>query len=171
MSLEDLTPEQQDQAARLFKFVKANPKVEKDIRRAAKAQNPNMSAPDLEIEDAIAAQKAESDAKIKELQDANLETLRNQRRAEAHAKCRAAGFEPDAVEKIMVDESIGNYDTAINYMRGQKVMAPATFESISPHSLPNNKDLWADKNGFARRAAHDAMNDIRQGKVTLGGAR
>lgn len=171
MSLEDLPPEQQLQARRLFDFVKANPTVEKDIRRAARKINPNMAAPDLDLEDALARQREESDAKIKALEDANLETLRATRRGEAHAKCKAAGFDPEAIEKIMVDEHIGSYETAINYARGQSVLAPSSNASIQGHSLPEDASLWKDKNNFARRAAHDAINELRSGKLTLGGAR
>ena len=58
-SLEDLSPEQQDQALKLFAFVKQNPEVEKQIRREAKKKNPNMSAPDIDLEDALARQREE----------------------------------------------------------------------------------------------------------------
>ena len=71
----------------------------------------------------------------------------------------------------MVDESIGSYDTAINYVKASKAMAPATHESITPMTLPDNKGLWEDKNAFARRTGFDAINEIKSGRMNLGGGR
>jgi hypothetical protein len=163
-SLEDLTPEQQEQAARLFSFVKSNPDIEKNIRREAKRKNPNMSAPDIELEDALAKQREEFEAKLKERDAQALTQLQQQRRAEAHARIRNSGLDPEEIEKLMVNESIGNYDTAINYARAQKQLAPSTAESITPMSLPNSKDLWANKNKFARDSAFEAINELKAGR-------
>jgi len=163
-SLEDLTPEQQDQAMRLFSFVKANPDIEKNIRREAKKKNPNMAAPDIELEDALAKQREEFQAELKKRDEASLSQLHVTRRAEAHARIKSAGLDPEEVEKTMVDASISNYDTAINYVRAQKQLAPATPESITPMSLPSGKDLWANKNEFAKRTAFDAINELKAGR-------
>jgi hypothetical protein len=160
-SLEDLTMEQQEQAARLFSFVKANPDIEKSIRREAKRKNPTMSAPDIELEDALARQREEFEARLKERDDQTVSARLVNQRAEAHAKIRDAGLSPEEVENTMVDESIGSYETAIKYVRAQKQLAPATPESISPHSLPDNKDLWSNKNAFAKRTAFDAINELK----------
>jgi hypothetical protein len=165
-SLEDLTPEQQEQAMRLFSFVKANPDIEKSIRREAKRKNPNMSAPDIELEEALAKQREEFQKKLDDERSERLSLLQQERRNEAHARIRAAGLNPEEVEKAMVDESIGNYDTAIKYVHAQKQLAPSTPESITPHSLPNDKALWADKNKFARHAAFDAINELKARRVT-----
>ena len=160
-SLEELSPEQQDQALKLFAFVKQNPEIEKQIRREAKRKNPTMSAPDIDLEDALAKQKEEFEEKLKAERQERLDFLQSERRKEAHAKVRAAGLDPDEVEKAMVDESIGNYDTAIRYVSAQKKLAPATPESISPMTMPDNKDLWANKELFARRNAFEAINELK----------
>ena len=160
-SLEDLTPEQQEQALRLFAFVKQNPDVEKTIRREAKRKNPNMSAPDLDLEDALAKQREEFDAKLKEQEEKATTQMLQQRRAEHHARIRSEGLDPDEIEKLMESESIGNYDTAIKYAKAQKSLAPPTPEAVTPISLPSGKDLWADKNKFARSAAFEAINELK----------
>jgi len=164
-SLEDYTPDQQRAALNLFEFVNKNPDLAKQVRRAAKKADPNFKAPDLELEDSLAAQREEFQVELKKRDDADLQRLQETRRAEAHQRIKSAGLTPEEVEKVMVDESIGNYDTAINYVKAQKALAPATSESISPHSLPDNKDLWKDKNGFARRTAFDAINELKSGRV------
>ena len=160
-SLEDLSPEQQEQALRLFSFVKQNPEIEKSIRREAKKKFPNMAAPDLELEEALAKQKEEFEAKLRERDEQATARMLQQRRAEAHEKIRSAGLEPDEVEKLMESESIGNYDTAIKYAKAQKSLAPPTPEAVTPMSLPSGKDLWADKNKFARSAAFEAINELK----------
>jgi len=160
-SLEDLTPEQQDQALKLFAFVKQNPDVEKLVRREAKKQNPNMSAPDLDLEDALTKQRAEFMEKLDVERKERSEWLQAERRKEAHAKIRSAGLDPEEVEKAMVDENIGNYDTAIRYVSAQKKLAPATPESITPMTMPDNKDLWSNKERFARSAAFEAINELK----------
>jgi hypothetical protein len=160
-SLEDLTPEQQEQALRLFSFVKQNPDVEKSIRRAAKAKNPNMSAPDIELEDALSKQRQEFEEKLKERDERETAQILQLRRIEAHQRIKAAGLDPEEVEKLMESESIGNYDTAIKFMNAQKSLASPTPESVTPMSMPTGKELWADKNKFARNAAFEAINQLK----------
>lgn len=92
-SLEDLSPEQQDQALRLFSFVKANPDIEKSIRREAKKKNPQMQAPDIELEEALAKQRDEFAAQLEAERNERLSMLQQDRRKEAHAKIREAGLE------------------------------------------------------------------------------
>lgn len=160
-SLEDLTPEQQEQALRLFSFVKQNPDVEKTIRREAKRKNPNMSAPDIELEEALARQAAEFQKKFDEQEQRSNSEKLTALREKAHDRMRAEGFDPADVEKLMEAEAIGNYDTAMKYMKAQKNLAPPTPESVTPMTLPSGKDLWADKNRFARNTAFEAINELK----------
>ena len=131
-SLEDMTPEQQDQALKLFSFVNANPDVAKMVRKEAKKRNPNMQAPDLEVEEQLEALRAETRESLQKAEEERLADIKTRQRAQAHQMIRDSGFEPDAIEKIMVEESIGNYETAIKYARAQAQLAPATPEMASP---------------------------------------
>lgn len=160
-SLEDLTPEQQEQALRLFTFVKQNPDLEKNIRREAKKKNPNFSAPDIELEDKLSEQREEFNKKLEEERNERLAEIQKQRRAEAHAKVRAAGLDPEIVEKAMVDESIGSYDTAIKYVQAQKSLAPPTHDSVTPMTMPDTKGLWENRNKWSKSEAFDAINDLK----------
>lgn len=160
-SLEDMTPEQQDQALKLFNFVQANPDVAKQIRKEAKKRNPNMQAPDLELEERLEAQEKAFNERLAKQDDERLAQIQQSRREEAHARIRAAGLDPESVEKIMVDESIGNYDTAIKYAQHQRQLAPATQESASPLTMPSNKDLYANKERWARTTAFEAINELK----------
>jgi uncharacterized membrane protein len=148
MNLEDMTPEHQAQAVKLFSFVNANPDVAKQIRRAAKEKNPTMQTPDLDLEDRLEAQAKEQREALEKLRQEQMEYVRAERRKEAHAKIRSAGLDPEAVEKVMVESSISDYDTAVNYIRAQKQLAPATPEMRSPLQMPDTKELWKDHRNF-----------------------
>jgi hypothetical protein len=164
-SLEDLTPEQQQAAVNLLNFVNKNPDIAKTIRRKAKEQDPNFRAPDIEMEDKLAEQEAAHKKEIERLDSERLEDLKTRRRAEAHDRIRAAGLVPEDVEKVMVDQKIGDYDTAIRYVQQERALAKPTAESLSPHSMPDNKDLWKNRNVYARTEAFSAINDLRSGRA------
>ena len=164
-SLEDLTPEQQQAAVNLLNFVNKNPDIAKTIRRKAKEQDPNFRAPDIEMEDKLAEQEASHKKEIERLDKERLEDLQVRRRAEAHDRIRSAGLNPEDVEKVMVDQKIGDYDTAIRYVQQERALAKPTASDMSPHSMPDNKDLWKNRNAFARTEAFAAINDLRSGRV------
>ena len=164
-SLEDLSPAEQQAAANLLAFVNKNPDIAKQIRRKAKEQDPNFRAPDIEMEDQLAAQDAAHKKEIERLENSQLEALQSRRRAEAHDRIRAAGLVPDDVEKVMVDQKIGDYDTAIRYVQQERALAKPTAAEMAPHSMPDNKDLWKNRNAFARSEAFSAINDLRSGRV------
>jgi hypothetical protein len=159
--LEDLSPEDKARAYSLFQFLRQNPDVDKQVRRAAKAKNPNLSAPDIELEDALAAQAKNFDDKLAADRKERLDAIQAERRKEAHGRITAAGLKPEDVEKVMVDENIGNYDTAIRYLKAQQQLAPATPASVQPMSMPESKGLWADRNKFAKDTAFEAINELK----------
>lgn len=164
-SLEDMTPEQQEQAVKLFSFVNGNPDVAKMIRKEAKKRNPNMQAPDLEVEEQMEALREETRKKLQDAEDERLAEIKTRQRERAHQMIRDAGFDPESIEKIMVDESIGNYETAIKYARAQAQLAPATPEMASPFAMPDTKDLYTDRNKWARNAAFEAINELKQKRL------
>ena len=86
MALEDMSEGEREQAEKLFRFVKANPDIEKNIRREAKRKNPNMSAPDLELEDALTKQREEFNEELKKRDNESLAAIQASRRQEAHAR-------------------------------------------------------------------------------------
>ena len=157
----DLSPEQQDQALKLFTFTQNNPDVAKAVRRMAKEKNPSMQAPDLDLEDRIAASDKALREEIAKDRDERIAFIQQQQRKEAHDRIKAEGLDPEVVEKAMVDESIGSYDTAIRYVKAQRQLAPATPELRSALRMPDTKDLWADKAAWSKNAAFDAINELK----------
>ena len=128
----------------------------------AREKNPNMPIPDSDVlEEKVQSEIDTLREELKKRDEQQLQTLQEQRRAEMHNRIKDAGLEPEEVEKIMIDEKIGNYDTAIKYVKQMRELAPVTPEAITPMSLPTGKDLWTDKNRWAKTQAFEAMNELK----------
>ena len=161
-SLEELPESEQAKAMALYQFVQGNPDVAKEMRKLARQKNPNMPVPDSDVlEDKITSEVTALRDELRKRDEQALQTMQEQRRAEMHNRIKDAGLEPEEVEKIMIDEKIGNYDTAIKYVKQMRELAPVTPEAITPMSLPTGKDLWTDKNRWAKTQAFEAMNELK----------
>ena len=162
-SLEDLSDQDKERAAALYKFVNQNPDVAKQVRKLAREKNPNIPVAEADVlDEKLEAQRKEFEEKLAARDKEYSENLQSTRRSEQHDKIRKAGLDPEVVEKVMVDEKIGSYDTAIKYVQAQQSLAPPTVESITPMSLPDGKDLWADKNKWAKQQAFDALAELQK---------
>jgi len=162
MALEDLSEADQAKAMALYQFVQGNPDVAKQVRKLAREKNPNMPLPDTDlIEDKFQSEIESLRSELKKRDEQSAENLQSQRRSEAHANIRSQGFDPDDVEKAMIANKIGDYDVAMKFLRQERELAPATPESVSPMSMPDNKELWSDKNKWAKNQAFEAVNELR----------
>jgi nucleosome binding factor SPN SPT16 subunit len=165
-SLEDLSEAEQAKAMALYSFVQGNPDVAKTMRKLAREKNPTMPVPDTDtLEEKFNGEIEQLREQIKKRDEESLENLKTQRRSDAHDRIRAAGLDPEEVEKKMVEEHIGSYETAIKFVRQERELAPVTPESITPMHLPEGKDLWGNKNKFARDQAFEAINELRAKRV------
>ena len=161
-SLEDLPETEQVKALALYQFVQGNPDVAKKMRQIAREKNPNMPVPDTDVlEDKMQNELNALREELKKRDEQSVQQLQEQRRAEMHKRIQDNGLDPEEVEKIMIDEKIGNYDTAIKYVKQMRELAPSTPEQITPMSLPTGKDLWTDKNRWAKSQAFEAMNELK----------
>ena len=161
-SLEELPESEQAKAMALYQFVQGNPDVAKEMRKLARQKNPNMPVPDSDVlEEKLQSELTAMREELKKRDEQSLQTMQEQRRAEQHNRIRDAGLDPEEVEKIMIDEKIGNYDTAIKYVKQMRELAPVTPEQITPMSLPSGKDLWGDKNRWAKSQAFEAINELK----------
>jgi hypothetical protein len=158
-SLEDMTEDQRNSAA--LKRMMNHPELGLEAKRLWKKIEPTARFPELEVDDKVtSATKAMSDkVEALETQMREGEVLR---RREANKKlCEDAGFTFEAVEKVMTDEKILKYDTAINYLRGQSALAPPTPQSVTPIRMPDNlKDIQKNPTVWARNEASAAMNEL-----------
>jgi hypothetical protein len=166
MALEDLSEADRQKAMALYQFVQGNPDVAKQVRKLAREKNPNMPVPETDvIEDRFASEIDSLRAELKKRDEQATEHLQTQRRAEAHSKIRSHGLDPDDVEKTMIANKIGDYDVAIKFIKQERELAPATPESVTPMSMPNSKDLWADRNRWAKSQAFEAINELRANRM------
>lgn len=174
-SLENLSEEEIAGMASTYQALINNPETRDLALRMTKKVNPALSIPEIELVDranaAFKKQQEEIDTmKVREAERA-AKDLVNTRRAELADQ----GFtkaDITAIEKIMVDEQIPNYQTAANYYKGQQQLAAAT-SNTGPHNpaggnwkLPENA-LAAGKGGkaglktFARNEAAAAMAELQ----------
>jgi hypothetical protein len=159
MSLENMTPEERDAAALRALF--AHPEVGDQAKRLYKKVQPAARFPELETRDQIDASNAELRKQIEKLQEEAQTRDINARRAENHRIIREQGLDPDAVEKVMTEEKIGSYDTAIKYMKAQNTNSTPTPGQRMPLQMPDDyKEIAKNPRGWANKKAHEAINDL-----------
>lgn len=85
----------------------------------------------------------------------------------AKAKFKLTDDQMKEVSKLMIDQGIGNYNTAAEYYSLQRQAAKPTTDNIVEHSslsLPDNADLFKDKNAWARKEAYKVINEIQRNR-------
>jgi hypothetical protein len=159
MSLEELTDDQRNSIA--LKKLFNHPELGMEAKRLYKKVVPDARFPDLEIADRLAADKQSTDKEVNDLRE-KVQLMEIQaRRTGEHAKIREAGLDPNVVEKVMTDEKISSYDTAIKYLQAQQRGAPSTPASITPIRMPDNlSEIQKDPRKWAQKTAHDAINEL-----------
>lgn len=107
------------QVADFVESIYNNPKYTKQAKRLIKEAYPNMSIPDLDIEDRVEARFAEEQKRRDEE-----EATKRQQDEQTHWQSKRAatqkqyGFTDEAMEdleKMMVDRNIGDYEVAASY--------------------------------------------------------
>lgn len=166
--LEDLTPEQRAQL-NLAQLLLSDPETSKQARRLAKKLKPELQFGDLDMEDRINKERETSDTKIKALEEQIRKDAFARAREAAHAKLRDRNLDPVAVEKVMTENGIANYDLAAEVLEARAAAAAPTPDDLSPLTLPTGNeggaDLWKDPKGFAQRTAYSVLNSFRKQRV------
>jgi hypothetical protein len=160
MSLEEMTQDQRNSIAlqKLFN----NPEVGLEAKRLYKKVVPEAKFPDLDTQDKIDASTAAMQAKIDKLQEeAQLGEI-TRRRDRYHQEIREAGFDPVAVEKVMTEEKIGSYDTALKYIKAQNANSVPSPSNVTPIKMPDNaKEISKNPSAWARNEAMNAINELK----------
>lgn len=159
MSLENMTEAERNSAA--LKRMMNHPELGLEAKRLWKKIEPTANFPDLDIRDQLDANTKANTDKIEALEQQLRERDVLARREANHELIREAGLEVDQVEKVMTDEKILNYSTAIKYLKGQSALAPPTPQVITPIRMPDNmKEIQKNPVGWARLEAHNALNEL-----------
>jgi len=164
MSLEDLTPEQRARLTLMDALLK-NPETQKEVRKLARKADPNFRPPDLDIEDRLEREREERRREQQEIKDQMAQDQRNRWYEDQKRKVAAANLDIAKIEEVMKTKKIADYDTAIEYLQAQQQLAPATPASVTPMSMPLDKDLWKDPKGTASKIAHEMISGFRSGAL------
>jgi len=161
MSLEDMSEAERN--SEVLKRMMNHPELGNEAKRLWKKIEPKARFPELEIDDRVTAATKELQEKIDALEAKGLEERVRANREANHKMIREAGLDVEQVEKVMTDEKIAKYETAINYLKGQHALAPPTPDSVTPIRMPDDlKDIQKNPAAWARAKAHEAINELKQ---------
>jgi hypothetical protein len=164
MSLENMSEDERNSQA--LKLLFNHPEVGKEAKRLYKKVVPAARFDDVELDDRISAEREETNKEIEVLREKiQMQEIQSRRDAQ-HKMVRDAGLDPNEVEKVMTDEKISSYETAVKYLKAQRVAAPSTPASMTPIRMPDNmKDIQKDPRAWAQTAAYEAINELKAGRV------
>jgi hypothetical protein len=161
-------PTEVERQAAAFRKLINNPEVGLEAKRLYKKVVPDARFPDLDAEERLAAATKPLQEKIDKMESEQLDERVRRNRETNHKKVRDAGLDPDAVEKIMTDEKIMNYDTAIKYMKAQTSNSQPSHSSITPITMPTDaKEIQKNPGAWARGEASKAINDLINNRKNL----
>lgn len=149
------------EAAALRKLLN-HPEVGLEAKRLYKKITPDARFPDLEIEDRLAAQNKEFQEKLEKQEQERLadRTADNQRRN--HEFVRSEGLDPTAIEKVMTEERIASYETAVKFVKAQNALTAPTPGTTTPIQMYDKASDWR-KNpvATAKAEAFKAIDELR----------
>lgn len=106
-NLEDMSPAEQQQLRLGKLLLETNPDIAMDAKRLAKKADPKLRLPEVELEDKLAAERAER-AKLEEkIERQRIEDRVAERERAARSQIEDAGFTVEEIEKIVKDEGSG----------------------------------------------------------------
>jgi hypothetical protein len=175
MSLEDVSYEARDELASLARKLSESPETRADFLRLTKKVRPDVSMPELDIEDRTNSLLQRSEARV-----ASLEAKLHERDAIEKLEKRRSdlmqnGFvsnraEIQEVEKIMIEKGITNHEAAAEYHKWMKQAATPTPTGYNPSPM-KQFDLSAFRKNpvqAAREVAAQAMTEFRRPARPIG---
>lgn len=166
--LEDLTPEQRSQL-NLAQLLLSDPDTSKQARRLAQKLKPELKFSDIELEDQIAASNKSAAKRVEGLEQQLAREKFERERAAMHAKLRERNLDPAAVEKVMTENGIANYELAAEVLEARSLAAAPTPDDVTPLTMPTGtqgaKDLWKDPRGYAQAVAYDVLNGFKRNRM------
>ena len=175
MSLENLSPEAQQELAILAKNLFEDPRTRKPFLHLTKQVRPDVPIPEVEIEEQTNKVLSEAKAEVQSLKDQIRQREAREeleKRRQSLIKKGLIDSEDDIkeVEKVMVEKGIANHETAAEYHAYMKQMAAPTPSQFPQPVMSkfNTKDFMKNPVGAARDAAHAALAEFRKNPKPIG---
>jgi len=177
-SLEDLSPEARDELAALARQLAENPATRKDFLRLTKKAKPDMTIPEIDIEDRTTSAIDASDARVRQLEarlheKEALEDLERRRTNLMKKGMVKSESEIEEVEKIMLEKGITSHETAADYHRWMREQAAPTPTSYNRNVMDDTAKttlsaFWKNPQMAARNEAAKAFNELRKPTRPIG---
>jgi len=173
MSLEDMSLEQRDELAMLAKQLADNPSTRKEFLRMTKQVKPELSIPELDIEDYTNRKVTAAEERVMGLEAKLRERDAREELEKRRAKLNRSTQEVEQIEKLMLDKGMTNHETAAEYfdwMRQAAEPTPNSAMGYTPSAL-NKFDLskyWKNPQMGARDEAAQALKDLRKNTRPIG---
>ena len=169
MSLEDVSYEARDELARLAKQLSDNPETRNQFLKLAKQVRPDVSMPEIEIEERYAKKFQDFESKLaardaKQAERDAMDNLEYRRNSLVEKGLVNSRDEIQEVEKLMLDKGITNHEAAAEYHKYMKQAAIPTPSGYNPNPM-RKFDLSAfHKNPIqaARETAAQALSEFRK---------
>lgn len=161
VSLENYTPEQRDNLARLAVTLSQTPEVSRDFKKLVKKVNPAAQFPDIEVDERFEALKKEQDEREAKRADEERVRRSNDAYEQTRGRVTSKGHKIEDVEKVMKEKGIANYDTAMEYMENAARLAAPTPESLGRMEMPaETNEILKNPKGWAQKTAHAAVSEL-----------
>jgi len=173
MSLEDLSFEQRDELAMLAKQLADNPATRKEFLRMTKQVKPEMSIPELEIEDYTNKKVTAAEERVMKLEANMRDRDARDELEKRRARLNRSAEEVAEIEKVMLEKGMTNHETAAEYFDWMKQAAAPTPNSAmgyNPSALSKfdlNK-YWKNPQMGARDEAQKALQELRKNTRPIG---
>lgn len=172
MSLEDLSPAEQQQLRLGKLLLESNPEIALDAKRLAKKADPRLRLPEVDLQDQIEGLKKNNQEMEQKLERQRIEDRVAARERAAKQQIEEAGFTPEEIEKIVKDEDLHGENAVrtaiklanasrqsaepgpmgVNYAGPLEIRGDPNLRKMSPGDLRR----WSDKTG------HDMINDFHK---------
>jgi len=163
MSLEDLSLEQRDELALLAKQLSDNPNTRKEFLRMTKKVRPELSVPELDIEEYTNSKVNDAEKRVMALESKLRERDAVEELNKRRAKLGRSEEEIAEIEKVMLEQGVTNHETAAQYFDWMKQAATPTpmGYSSSPMNKFNLDKYWKNPQMGARDEAQKALMELK----------
>lgn len=147
MSVEDLTPQQQQQLRLGQLLLETNPDIALDAKKLARKADPKLRLPEVDLEEKIEKLHKENKELEDKIERQRIEDRVNAREREAKKQIEDAGFSLEEIEQIVKNEDLhgsSGIATALKLARLQReAAAPGSFEVTGSRAGPRG-DMRGD---------------------------